>query len=298
MATVAQSWTFIALLAYFVNALAFVIDKYLLALPIPKPFAYAFWVGVLSSPVFLLTPFLPPLPSDFLLLYFSLAFLSGAAFFSGIVFLYAAIRKSDVSVAATEVGVATAIFTYFLSLLILGEATALGNVLALATLTTGMMFLGKVGRGTFVHALLAGFLLALSFVLLKWTFDVSGFLNGFVWTRAGFVGAALLSLLSPRAKKEVAASFRTTAPSSKLIFVGNKLLAGIGFLILYWAILLGNVSLINALLGVQFLFIFLLALTLQKKIPGIRENLEPEVLRNKIAGMALVVVGFLAILIV
>lgn len=294
MYEVVLSWVSLALLAYFINAFAFVVDKYLLALPIPKPFAYAFWVAALSTPVLLLVPILPSFTLS--LLYTSVALLSGAAFFSGIIFLYITIKKSDVSIATTQTGVAAAIFTYLFSLAILGEATALNNTLAIITLITGMAFLGSAGKNIFWQALFAGALLALSFVLLKWTFNASGFLNGFVWTRAGFIASAFATLLSPKARKEIISSFHSAAPSSRLIFIGNKLLAGVGFLTLYWAVLLGNVAVINALLGFQFLFIFLLALLLRNRIPAVHERLEKEVLRNKLLGMTLVVVGFLAIL--
>ena len=289
-----ELWIYIAVGAYLLNAFAFVIDKYLLAAPIPRPFAYSFWISALSAPVFLLIPFFDIfIPSP---VFFAVAFSSGLLFFIGIIFLYTAVRKSDVSIAATQVGVFTAIFTYLFSLLVLGENALLGNIIALSLLVLGMFFLGTAGRGILQHALIAGATLGLSFVLLKWSFDTSGFINGLFWTRIGFIGAAALSLLFPKARTDIVSSFRGAPASSKWIFVGNKLLAGSGFILLYVAILLGSVAVVNALLGFQFLFVFLLALLLQNRLPGIRENLDRKILVGKLAGIALVVAGFLAIL--
>ena len=54
---------------------------------------------------------------------------------------------------------------------------------------------------------------------------------------------------------------------------------------------MGNVALVNALLGAQFLFIFVLALIFGNKISAIAENTDFDVLVKKFSGAALVVVG-------
>ncbi|MEK7203718.1 MAG: EamA family transporter [Patescibacteria group bacterium] len=287
-----MAWLYIAVIAYFVNASVFVIDKYLLSTKIPRPFAYAFWTAILSSFVFVLVPVID-LP-DFG--FFVLSFVSGAAFFLGNVFIFKTVKLSDASIAATKVGALTAIFTYVFSLLILKEVFLLSNFFAIAFLILGILFLGKIRKGIMAHALISGIFFGLSLVLLKLAFTEAGFLNGFFWTRIGFIGAALISLVSDRAREEISLSFRQAPAKSKFIFVFNKILAGIGFITLYLAILLGNVSLTNALLGVEFVFIFFLTLFLRNKIPAIAENLKREVLAYKLFGIAFVVVGFLMIL--
>ena len=288
------SWILIATLAYLLNAVAFVVDKYLLALPIPKPFTYAFWVAALSSSAILLIPFFDiVLPST---MYFAISFISGAAFFGGLIFLYSTIIKTDVSVASTQVGVLTAIFTYLLSLIILKEVSPLHNATAIALLVFGMLFLGRAGKGITVHAIFAGALIAISFVLLKWTFITGDFVNGIFWTRMGFVGAALLSLTSRRAREEVKTVVKGSPIKSKLVFVANKLLAGTAFLLLYYSILLGDVTTINALLGLQFLFVFLIAIAIRRKFPQVEEKMDKRALMKKSIGIALVLAGFLSIL--
>jgi len=288
-------WLSLAVVAYLLTAVAFIVDKYLLASPIPKPFVYAFWVAILSTPVLFLIPFFDIyIPGVFL---FSVAFISGAAFFGGLILLYTSIKKSDVSVASTQVGALTAVFTYTFSFFLLKESLPLNNTLALILLASGMLFLGRVNKKIVLHALGAGALLALSFVLLKWTFTNSDFINGVFWTRIGLIGSALLALIPNKTREQIKKSTSTTPKSSKAIFVGNKLLAGTAFFLLYYAILLGNVVVINALLGLQFVFVFIIALLLKNKLPGIKENLQKDVLLNKIIGITLILIGFLAIII-
>ena len=59
------------------------------------------------------------------------------------------------------------------------------------------------------------------------------------------------------------------------------------------AIKLGNVSIVNALLSVQFVFIFILAIIFRNKIPGIAENMKGVVILEKLIGIIFVGVGLL-----
>ena len=288
------TWLSLAILAYFMGAAAFVIDKYLLALPIPKPFSYAFWVAMLSTPVLLLIPlFNIYLPGTF---YFAVAFASGAAFFGGIILLYKSIQSSDVSVASTQVGATTAIASYALSLLILKDSLPLNSAVAFVLLVGGILLLGRAGKGIMLKAVAAGILIGFSLVLMKWSFIHSDFINGVFWTRIGFIGSAALALLSGKNRKEAFSSAKDTTGSSKLIFVVNKLVAASAFVLLYYTILLGNVTIINSLLGFQFLFIFLIALVMHKRLPGIKENLERKVITAKLLGIGMIIAGFLSLI--
>jgi len=289
-----ETWILIAAGAYFLTAITFVIDKYLLALPIPKPLTYAFWVAMLSASVVFLIPFFEILIPGATYLLISLA--SGSAFFMGLIFLYKTMLRSDVSVASTQVGVLTSIFTYIFSYLILSEILPLHNTAALALLVVGILLLGRVGKKIMLQAIMAGAFIALSFVTLKWTFTQGDFVNGLFWTRIGFVGAAAASLISSKARKEIRAVTQKVSIKSKGVFVFNKILAGVAFILLYYAISQGNVTIINALLGLQFLFVFLIALTLRNKLPMLEERLERKDIIVKFTGILLILAGFLAIL--
>lgn len=283
-------WLYLALIAYFINSIVFVIDKYLLAGHIPKYHAYAFGVSILSLSAVFLIPFGVSWPGLF---YFYLSIFSGGAFFVGLMFLYKSIKESDVSVAATQTGTMGAVFTYIFSIVILKETLPLLNVFAFLFLILGIFLLGKIEKHIFISAVLAGLFFGISYVLLKLLFNETSFVNGLFWTRMGFVGCAFLSLISDHVRTEVKYSLHHAPNKSKFLFVFNKVLAGVGFIILYFAINLGNVSLVNALLGFQFLFTFILVLFLRGRVPGVAENTDKRVLANKLTGITSVLIGFL-----
>lgn len=289
-----MTWLYLALIAYAINAVVFVIDKHLLGGHIPRYHAYAFGVSILSLSSLVLIPFGVSWNG---LAYFSIAITSGAVFYIGLMFLYKTIKESDISLAATQAGTFGAIFTYLFSILILKETLPLLNSFAFVFLILGIFLLGKLEKHIFTSALMAGVLFGLSYVLLKMSFNNSDFINGLFWTRIGFVGSAFLSLLSPHIRREVILSYHHAPNKSKLLFVSNKVLAGIGFIILYFAIRLGNVSLVNALLGFQFLFTFLIAMVFSPKLPTLEEKMSKRVLRVKIFGILSVLIGFLLLFI-
>lgn len=282
-------WFYLAIVAYAFNAVAFVIDKHLLSAPILRPISYAFWVGILSVVVVVLLP----LGIYWVNFYYCIiSFASGAAFFFALIFLYKAIKKTDISVASTKVGVLGVIFTYIFSVLVLKDHFSSQDIAAFGLMVIGILLLGKTSsKGIWREALISGTAFGISTVLLKLVFNYSTFLNGFFWTRLGLVGSALFMLATPSVRKEIISSFKNSHRSSKSIFLINKIIAGTGFALLYVAIKLGNVSVVNALLGIQFVFVFLLALIFRNKIPGIAENIKGAVVLKKISGMVFVGIG-------
>lgn len=286
-------WLYIAVLAYFLNAVSFIVDKHLLSSAIPRPFAYAFWVAVLSGSAVVLIPFGVTAPPFIKL---AAALVSGAAFFFALLFFYRSVKGGDVAVSSAKTGAFTIIFSYFLSLIFLPDSLVTLEIPSLLLFIVGILFLGRAGRSIFRYTLAAGLGFALSLVFLKLTFNGTDYINGVFWSRLGFVAVALLSLVSAHARKQISVSFRQAPVKSKYLFVANKILVGAAFLILYYAILRGDVTLVNALMGTQFAFIFLLSLILQKRIPALREYASKENLRDRLLGVACIVAGFLIIL--
>ena len=289
-----MSWLYFTLLAYLINAFAFILDKYLLVNYNPRPFAYAFWMAILSASVVVLIPFgIVAQNTEYLLI----ALVSGSAFFVALIFLYKAIQTTDISIASTMSGVATASFSYFLAVPLLGEPSGVFNSAAIVMLIAGTLFLGRTDKNIWFLAISAGLFFSVSFVFLKISFNLSDFVNGFFWTRVGFVGAALASLVSGSFRNDVWRSFHGADIKTRSIFISAKILVAIGFLLIYYSIQLGEVSVVNSLLGFQFLFIFILALLFRHRIPHIEENIDRRYIINKIVGICLIIAGFLAIII-
>jgi len=284
-----MEWIYFALIAYLLNAFVAVIDKQLLSQPVTKPVGYAFWVAVLSAPVLILIPFGVKW-LDFS--YFLISLVSGAAFFFGLVFLYKSLKPSDLSVVATKVGAWGALSALIFSGVILGEVLADFDILAFVFLIIGIFLLSRLSKSTLYYSILAGILIGFSSVLIKYVFNSSDFINGFFWTRIGFVLTALIIVFSKTVRTDVLSFLKLSPQKSKFLLMFNKTLASLASISLQYSIQIGSVILVNALLGLQFVFIFLLAILLKGRIPAIRENMQGKILALKLCSVVLIAVGF------
>ncbi len=284
-----MEWIYFALIAYLLNAFVVVIDKQLLSQSVTKPAGYAFWIAVLSAPVLILIPFGV---RWFGLNYFLICLASGTSFFFGLVFLYKSLKPSDLSVVATKVGAWGALTTLIFSGVILGEVLTNFDVIAFVFLITGIFLLSRLGKSTLQYSIFSGTLIGFSSVLVKYIFTSSDFINGFFWTRIGFILAAMVVTFSKTIRADIVSFLELSSQNSKSLLVFNKILASIASASLQYSIQIGSVILVNALLGLQFLFIFLLALLLKGLTPAIRENMEGKVLILKLCSIALITMGF------
>jgi len=284
-----MQWIYFALIAYLLNAFVAVIDKQLLSQPITKPAGYAFWVAILSTPVLILIPFGVKW-LDFNLFLISLA--SGGAFFLGLILLYKSLKPSDLSVIATKVGAWGALSTLILSGVILKEVLANFDIPAFILLVIGIFLLSRLGKDTLHYSIPAGILIGFSSVLIKYVFNNSDFINGFFWTRIGFILIALVVLYSKTIRTDIVSFLKLSSQKSKFLLMFNKILASMASISLQYSIQIGSVILVNALLGLQFVFIFLLAVLLKGRIPAIRENMEKKILILKLCSVILITLGF------
>lgn len=277
-------WIIPAVLGYFLNAVASVIDKFLVVDRVEKPAVYAFLVSLFSLVSFVFAPFglaLPPL-SDFVLL-----LLSGASFLFSLVFLFSAFRNNEVSRIVPLVGIVAALVAFFPSFLAGwtdGEASISG-VVAFFLLLSGAILLSfrfsenvrYAGNG-FLLALLSGVFLACFNILLKIAYaDGVNFVTGLVWSRLGILFGGMLLLIIPTFRDEIVEFFRrfltaSNRSSTSALFLAGKTLAGVGSLFLVLSVRTGPVAFVQAFIGVQLAFVFLLALLLAKRYPKIFEE--------------------------
>ena len=81
------------------------------------------------------------------------------------------------------------------------------------------------------------------------------------------------------------------------LFLSARGLGAVGGLLIYWAIFLGSVTLVNALQGVQYLFLLFLAFILFRKIPSLKEQFNKRVLTQKIFAIILICLGLVILVI-
>jgi len=159
-------------------------------------------------------------------------------------------------------GAVSAVSAFVFAYFILGERLS-GNFLAgfvLLVSGTALMSYFRFNKETTVNTVLSGVLLGLSLIFMKMIFAETSFLSGFFWSRMANFAGALMFLLVPSIRSDIKLNIKKSSNGIKWFIVVSKVLAGVAFLFVSLAVDLGKVSVVNALSGVQFVFLLLFAL--------------------------------------
>ncbi len=295
-------WLILAALAQVLNAGTVLIDKYVLVNVRGEhraPVSYAFYISLLSGFVLVLVPFgYIGVPSAQVLF---LCLLTAATYIASIVFLYTALRSAGPSDVVPVVGALSAIATFLLAYIYLRADLPESSGLAFGLLILGTFLISRfrfTWKG-FCHVALAGILFGVSAFLIKLIFLSTTFIDGFFWSRMTNVIGALILLAWPGNYQAIFASVKHSTSRTKLLVVGNKALSGAAFVLTLFAIHLGSVSVVNALSGLQFVFLFLFALIGAHRYPKIFHGEIPAVrtqsFPHKVYGIIFIVFGLLAL---
>lgn len=299
-------WLVVSIAAYFLIASEVILDKFLLSSgKVSHPAIYAFYSGMLS----LFTLVLFPFGFYSISLYkFSVSMLAGIIFIYGILSLFFAFKKSDASQVIPVTVVTIPIITYLFSIVILQDRLNMAHLVGVGILIFGGLLVSldfsskKTGRffKGFWQALLAGTLLALAYTMFKYLYasDTGRFINMFIWTRMGlFVGAASL-LLFPAWRKIIFLSLKKGKKPQKehyqssTIFIATKILGGFGSILHNKAISMGNVTIVNALVSLEYAFVFILEAVLFFWFPSIfKKDGNPMHILQKIVAVILIMLG-------
>lgn len=275
-------WIVIAVLSYFLSAVVAVLDKFLLSGRIASAAMYAFLMALFSSFVVVLIPFGVQWYGRYPV---ALAVISGFLFLYALVAFYAAAKQSEIAKVAPLVGVVVAVASFVITSemrLYRGESIGMSPeiLLAFALLIGGAFLISfdlplrKTDRVPFL-AVVSGVLFAISIVILKLSIVEMNFVNGYFWSRAGMFFAGFSLLLVPIFRQEIlfaSSNFSEPHPQHALtgfLFVANKVSGGLAAFLLAYAVSLGPLSLVHALNGAQFAFVFLLSLLLSFFFPKV-----------------------------
>lgn len=311
------SWLIIIILAYVFFSLSFFGDKLVLSVPqtgistkadnprvSANPMLYTFYIGMLNLVVIFLIPFAGA---------FSLtapgiawAFLASLASIIGLYSMFTALQKFEVSRVMSSMGAVQPIVTLVLVGIFWGfEAITRTNLLAFVLLLVGSVTISLEGKMKITWQYLALTMAAatmFSFVYIfsKMVFLEASFLRGMILI-GGF--NFLLSLCLLFDKNLRGHVFSRKAPMDKktgLLFLFSQSAGGTANLLQSFAIFLAPVSglaIINALRGVQYVFLFLLTLFFSRFFPNIlKEDISAKMIVQKVASIGLIVLG-LAILV-
>lgn len=301
-------WIGAALLGYFLLALSQILDKFLLTKErIPEPAVYAFYVCLFSSFSFVFSVFgLKLLPASQMLLYLG----AGLIFTYSILLFYYAVRDYDIARIAPLHGLfvtaTVVILSFFLPEFFGEHIIDWSLIVALVLFIVGGFLISydlplRKSDHLPPTVMLSGFLLGLHLLLLKIGYQETDFVNGLVWSRAGaFLGAFSL-LLFPLYRHQVRSHQKETGKhkgknknlKTLFLFVFNKSTAGAASFLLLFAISIGSTSLVQALNGMQFVFLLLLAIPFAKAYPKLfQEHLSWSDWLQKIGALIVIAFGF------
>lgn len=275
-----MTWALVALFGYFFSAVSAVFDKYLLSDRIPTPAVYAFFVSLFSLFALGFIPFGFQFGDTKTI---GILLVSGMLFVYGLIAFYQAVKQHEVSRVAPLVGTTVSLVAFLAVFApgVSGEAhVGAWYIGALTLLILGGLLISfdlPLRRGEHIswYVITAGILMGLSFLFLKEGYAHTNFQSGLVWSRLGMTLAGLTLLLVPQFRKQIFAQFHgfshrsSRATSTGSLFVINKVTAGIASLLIAYAISLGSVSFVQALSGIQYVFILALMIPLSFRYPDI-----------------------------
>lgn len=296
----------IALSAYFLIALNLAMDKIILKKAMPSPVTYCFYVGLMSIFGLVFAPFgrcwYGPMEAIS-------GLVVGAIFMLAIYLMYKALFSCDASRVGPIIGAITPVFVAIFSVLFLGEHLKGRNLLAFFILVAGGILItvdfkerknwriaGAKNKKLILTVVLSALIFGVYYVLLKGIFNEQNFVAGLVWTRVGAFLASFLFLVSAKNRKQIFSNSKATKLASGGLIVANKAMSGVAFALLNYAISLGNVAIVNAMQGIQYVFLLVLVVLFSKFYPKIlSEEMGGGVLAQKFVAIMLVGAGLLII---
>ena len=284
-----MNWFLVSLLAQFILGVATVFDKLLLKKSYPNPIGYTFWIGILGLIAVFLLPFGFETAGAGEIFY---ALWGGALFMLALLFFYWALYYGEASGVVIAIGGLSPMITLFFSSILLGGSLSGYQWISFVCLLLGSFFLAFTGEKetrlrVIAYVLMSAVLFGYSNIVSKQVFDAITFVTGFFWLKIGGALFVLLFLLYAPWRRSILHPEGRDESQNKLGYFANRVYAGVGSLLIYYAIALGVPSLIDAMQAVRFLFIFLGGWLL------LRETFQGRVLVLKILAFIVISAGVL-----
>ncbi len=293
-------WLSIAIISYLFFGLASLGDKLVLNRS-PNPKLYTFYVGALSSLAVLLIPFvgfhIPDAVSFFWIAMTSLVTIAG------LYVLYCAVAKFEVSRVVPIIGAVQPILVLLFSWFFWGlNALTANNIIAFLVLLISSVIISfekrlNLNRKLLIYSVAASFLVALGLIFIKMVFLRLDFLEGIIWIGICNLLLVLMFFFNT--------GFRQNFFIKKTAFNGKTLLlvlltqsaGAVAGLLQNFAIFLAPISglaIINALRGVQYVFLFAIALLFSFFYPRVlKEEITKKIIIQKAVAILLIVLGLI-----
>lgn len=278
-----MAWILLATAGQFLNAIVAIFDKYIVSDDnvLPRPFVYAFYSCLVTGAwilIFVLggIPGLGALGVPSLenvkppsIEVVAMAFLAAYTFFIALVSMYDALKRADASNAMPIIGAVSALSSFGMSYLFLDTQLHDGFIVGIILLSVGTLLVAQtLPRASVVfHVFHSGIFFALHYITMKGLFETTSFDDGFFWSRVAFVLFALSLLLVPAYFDKVKRETSKTSRKAGFIVLFAKVLAGVAAFMLLKATDMGEVSVVQALDGLRYVFILIISIAFAHWLP-------------------------------
>ncbi|OGG87995.1 hypothetical protein A2592_01060 [Candidatus Kaiserbacteria bacterium RIFOXYD1_FULL_42_15] len=305
-----MAWILLATAGQFVNAIVAYLDKYIVSedTALPRPFVYAFYSCLLTGGwvVIYLFGYIPGL-ADIGFPHFenvttpniqvvSMSFLTGYTFFMALVSMYDALRKAEAVNVIPVIGAISAIASFGMSYLFLQIPLTTNFIWGVIVLSLGTLLVAQAlpKIDTIAHVIHSGVFFALHYITMKGLFLESNFDNGFFWSRIGLVLFALSLLMVPSYFVKIREQTGNTSIHAGSLVVVAKILAGVAAFMLLKATDLGDVTVVQALDGLKFIFILVIGVLFGALIPdsAVTHVTNPKVVMRRLLYILVIAVGY------
>lgn len=305
-----MTWILLATAGQFLNAIVAIFDKYIVSDEniLPRPFVYAFYSCLVTGAWVLiffigLIPGLSTLgvpsfenvqtPSIHVV---AMSFLAAYTFFIALVSMFDALKRADASNTMPIIGSVSALSSFGLSYLFLDAQLHDNFIIGVILLSVGTLLVAQTlpRKSVIVNVFHSGLFFALHYITMKALFMETGFDNGFFWSRVGFVLFTLSLLLVPAYFNKIKNQTAETSKKAGGIVLIAKVLAGVAAFMLLKATDLGDVSVVQALGGLQYVFILIVTVLFAQWLPAAATDRDtrPQVFFRKILYVVVILVGF------
>ncbi len=259
---------FIAIIGYALLAVVAILDKLILSKALNTS-SYTFYSNLLFGFAFVMLPFAERISLEGFL--WSLA--SGLGFGFAAWAMFIALEKNDATHIIPFIGAMTAVCTYALSAVVLGESLTLIQTLGIVLLVVASFLFAYerdrvrvtgISMGV-VWGIVSGLLFAISHVTAKVVYEQYSFVTGFAWTKGLVVLVALCVYLfgkkmGPAKTKQVPHAAPRGQHNNFILIAVDKIAALLGIVAVQYAMSIGSVTIVTGLVGLQYALILIYAL--------------------------------------
>lgn len=305
-----MNWILLATLGQFLNAVVAILDKYIVSdeNALPRPFVYAFYSCILTGfwALVYVVGLIPGLTELGLPSYegikaptltvVALSFLAAYTFFLALVSMFDALKHADASNVMPIIGSVSALSSFGMSYAFLDVSLSANFIWGIVILASGTLLVAQTlpKADVILHVIHSGIFFALQAITMKGLFIETSFDDGFFWSRIAFVLFALSLLLVPTYFRKITKQTKSTKKTAVVIVLITKVLAGVAAFLLLKATDLGEVSVVQALDGLKFVFILIISISFAHFLPdsATDRDTRPGTFFRKLLFVIVIMVGF------